>query len=236
MVPTVLNCGSVSRIRVTEWHFRTVTGDRPPERSLPESSAPYLVVCSGSRGRSRPDSGELLVVAWNCSVDPIDVVATPPREHRCPPAGTRSTGSKTNSILAPGCARIRPPGMGPESSAWKLRLSSSPSTAATSKSPVRPNARETERMVSWLFRNRKTGTITLAQPPNLSLIIFALLAAARWIFAPTGMAGTVVDVTASAAIAWWSFDELIRGVNPFRRMIGAGVLGWTIAGTGRALF
>ena len=91
-------------------------------------------------------------------------------------------------------------------------------------------------MVSWLFRNRTTGTITLAQAPNLSLVIFALLAAARWIFTPTGMAGTVVDVTAGAALAWWSIDELIRGVNPFRRMIGAGVLGWTIAGTGRALF
>jgi hypothetical protein len=83
-------------------------------------------------------------------------------------------------------------------------------------------------MVSWLFRNRSTGRITVAQPPNLSFVIFAVLATARWIFAPSGAAGTALDVAAGTALAWWSIDELIRGVNPFRRLLGAGVLGWTI--------
>lgn len=91
-------------------------------------------------------------------------------------------------------------------------------------------------MVSWLFRNRTTGHITLAQPPNLSLIVFALLAVARWISAPTGVAGAVLDGVAAAALAWWSIDELIRGVNPFRRMLGAGVLAWTIVTTAQTIF
>lgn len=97
-------------------------------------------------------------------------------------------------------------------------------------------ARETELMVSWLFRNRTTGHITLAQPPNLSLIIFTLLAVARWLFAPAGVAGAVVGGAAGVALAWWSIDELIRGVNPFRRMLGAGVLAWTLVSTGRVIF
>jgi hypothetical protein len=91
-------------------------------------------------------------------------------------------------------------------------------------------------MVSWLFRNRSTGQITLAQRPNLSLIVFALLAAARWILTPVGAAGTMLDIAAGGALAWWSLDELIRGVNPFRRVLGAGVLGWTIVSTVRTVF
>ena len=95
---------------------------------------------------------------------------------------------------------------------------------------------ETDSMVSWLFRSRSTGRITVAQPPNVSLIGFLILTTARWIFAPSGAAGTVLDVAASGALAWWSIDELIRGVNPFRRILGAGVLGWTMVNTVRALF
>jgi len=97
-------------------------------------------------------------------------------------------------------------------------------------------ARETGGMVSWLFRNRSTGRITIAQPPNLSIIIFTVLAATRWIFTAVGGVGTVLDLAASAALAWWSIDELIRGVNPFRRTLGAGVLGWTIVNVVRTIF
>lgn len=91
-------------------------------------------------------------------------------------------------------------------------------------------------MVSWLFRSRSTGRITVAQSPNPSLIVFLILAAARWMFAPSGSVGTVLDVAAGGALAWWSINELIRGVNPFRRIIGAGVLSWTIVGAVRSIF
>ena len=83
-------------------------------------------------------------------------------------------------------------------------------------------------MLSWLFRNRSTGQITVAQWPNLSLIVFGVLAGARWWSSPAGTAATVLGVAAGAALAWWSIDELVRGVNPFRRMLGAVVLGVTV--------
>jgi hypothetical protein len=29
---------------------------------------------------------------------------------------------------------------------------------------------------------------------------------------------------------WWALDELVRGVNPFRRVLGGAVLGWFVLG------
>ena len=36
-------------------------------------------------------------------------------------------------------------------------------------------------MIGWLFRNRRTGEITIAQRPNAPLIVFLVAAAIRWI-------------------------------------------------------
>jgi hypothetical protein len=35
----------------------------------------------------------------------------------------------------------------------------------------------------------------------------------------------------SAALAWWAADEIVRGVNPFRRMLGAVVLAFVVVTT-----
>ncbi len=76
-------------------------------------------------------------------------------------------------------------------------------------------------MIDWLFRNRKTGEITIAQFPNLALWIFLGATVVRWLTSPTGTGGTVVDVIAIGALLWWGVDEMVRGVNPFRRLLGA---------------
>ena len=85
-------------------------------------------------------------------------------------------------------------------------------------------------MLSWMFRSRETGRITIAQFPNVSLWIVALAWAVRAILRPGGAAATVLDVVAAAATVWWAGDEILRGVNPWRRLLGAGVLGIVIAG------
>jgi hypothetical protein len=41
---------------------------------------------------------------------------------------------------------------------------------------------------------------------------------------PRGGFRTALDVIADVALVYWAGDELIRGVNPFRRMLGAAVL------------
>ena len=76
----------------------------------------------------------------------------------------------------------------------------------------------------WFFRNRRTGAITIAQFPNLPLWIFIGALLLRRIADPAGTARTVLDVVSTLALGWWAGDELLRGVNPFRRMLGGGVL------------
>ena len=86
------------------------------------------------------------------------------------------------------------------------------------------------RAVDWWFRNRETGRITVAQWPNLSFAIFLGAWVVRKILDPTGTLDTVLAVVAGAALVWWAVDEVVRGVNPFRRVLGGAVLGWAIAG------
>jgi predicted neutral ceramidase superfamily lipid hydrolase len=85
-------------------------------------------------------------------------------------------------------------------------------------------------MIGWLFRNRRTGDRTIAQLPNAPLIVFLLATAVRWVFHPSGTAGSIVNVVATAALITWAGDELVRGVNPWRRILGGAVLAFTIAG------
>ncbi len=75
-----------------------------------------------------------------------------------------------------------------------------------------------------MFRNRQTGEITIAQRPNLPAIVFVVAALLRWVLSPSGTRGTVLDVAATVALLWWAGDEVVRGVNPFRRMLGGVVI------------
>lgn len=84
------------------------------------------------------------------------------------------------------------------------------------------------KVVDWLFRNRETGRITIAQWPNPSLAIFLAASLARRLLDPQGSTRTVLVVVSTAALVWWAVDEVARGVNPFRRMLGGTVLVLTL--------
>jgi hypothetical protein len=84
------------------------------------------------------------------------------------------------------------------------------------------------RCVDWLFRSRKTGKFTVAQLPNLPLALFVAFRIAQVFVSPHGTAHEVLHWLAFAALAWWALDEVIRGVNPFRRILGAAALTWLI--------
>jgi len=79
-------------------------------------------------------------------------------------------------------------------------------------------------VIDWLFRNRHTGRITIAQRPNVALTMFLAATVVLWTFDPTGGARTACDVLAAAGLLWWAVDELVRGVNPWRRFLGGAVL------------
>ena len=80
------------------------------------------------------------------------------------------------------------------------------------------------RLVDWLFHDRTTGKIVIAQFPNIPLI--AWLVATALAVVTTGTVHTILGYTATVALLVWAGDELLRGVNPFRRMLGAAVLAW----------
>ena len=79
------------------------------------------------------------------------------------------------------------------------------------------------RGIDWLFRSRTTGKFTVAQLPNASLVLFAGFRIAEG-FVSDGSAHDVLRWLAIGALAWWGMDELVRGVNPFRRALGAAAL------------
>jgi hypothetical protein len=77
----------------------------------------------------------------------------------------------------------------------------------------------------WMFRNRETGRITIAQFPNAPLWLILISVTGRQAAARGTTTYTVLEWVGGVALAWWSLDELIRGVNPWRRLLGvAGLL------------
>lgn len=85
-----------------------------------------------------------------------------------------------------------------------------------------------QRFFSWFFRNRETGAITIAQWPNLILWIVIVAAALRWIWPFTGQADFVLRIVLRGGLIIWGCDEILRGVNPWRRCLGAAVVVYQI--------
>jgi hypothetical protein len=80
------------------------------------------------------------------------------------------------------------------------------------------------RAFTWIFRDRTTGAITVAQWPNLPLWLFGGLTLAAWVTQGTGSLSSWLSVGADLALTWWALDEVLRGVNPWRRFLGAATL------------
>ena len=80
------------------------------------------------------------------------------------------------------------------------------------------------RCIDWFWRDRHTGRIVIAQWPNLWLWLFAITSLVELITNTAGSAGIGIQVVATAFLVIWASDELLRGVNPWRRCLGAAVL------------
>ena len=86
------------------------------------------------------------------------------------------------------------------------------------------DANRTRGALRWCFEDRATGRIVVGQMPNLPLWIFAATWTTDKLTHPAGPTGRVLPWVASASLTIWSLDEIVRGVNPWRRTLGAGVL------------
>lgn len=80
----------------------------------------------------------------------------------------------------------------------------------------------------WWFENRETGEITVGQLPNWPL--FAI--AGAWLVGRLADDDSTVHGLAGGAVTglwlYWGADEIIRGVNPWRRLVGSAVLIWQL--------
>lgn len=80
------------------------------------------------------------------------------------------------------------------------------------------------RAFDWFFRDRLTGEYVVAQIPNIALIVFLAARGLEWLLADKGKVTTALQWVGTAALMWWAVDEILRGVNPLRRLLGVGVL------------
>ena len=80
-------------------------------------------------------------------------------------------------------------------------------------------------VVDWVFRDRRTGRIVVAQWPNIALGVWLVASAVGAVLDPGGGWGSALRWVARLALGWWAVDEVVRGVNPWRRVLGAVVLG-----------
>jgi hypothetical protein len=82
--------------------------------------------------------------------------------------------------------------------------------------------------LQWFFRNRETGAITIAQAPNLVLWIVIVGSVLIWALHSPGHLGVALEIVVKAGIFVWAVDEILRGVNPWRRCLGAAVVGYEL--------
>jgi hypothetical protein len=86
------------------------------------------------------------------------------------------------------------------------------------------------RFAGWLLRDRRTGRLTVGQLPNPALLAFLASRIALALVDLGPRTRDLVAVAGTVALLWWAVDELARGVNPFRRLLGSVVLVALVAG------
>lgn len=79
------------------------------------------------------------------------------------------------------------------------------------------------KILNWFFRNRETGAITIAQSPNLVLWIVIVAVLLRWMWPSSGQVSGALTVVVKGGLLVWAADEIVRGVNPWRRSLGTAV-------------
>jgi hypothetical protein len=84
------------------------------------------------------------------------------------------------------------------------------------------------RVFNWLFRNRDTGAVTIAQAPNFVLWVVIAAAGLLWALPSSGNFSVALKVMFKCGLLVWAVDELLRGVNPWRRFLGVAVLGYEL--------
>lgn len=79
----------------------------------------------------------------------------------------------------------------------------------------------------WWFRDPSTGRTVLGQAPNPAILVFLAATLVRLLDVLPGREQELRWIGTGALVVW-ALDELVRGATPFRRVLGAVVLGWQL--------
>ncbi len=83
---------------------------------------------------------------------------------------------------------------------------------------------DAERAFRWAFEDRRTGRIVIGQSPNAALLAFAGAMGAELVLRPVGPAKAALRLAQVASLTVWAAEEVARGGNPWRRLLGAAAL------------
>lgn len=88
------------------------------------------------------------------------------------------------------------------------------------------------RGLDWLLADRTDPERhwVVAQWPNVAILVFLVLTVVASFVPDDGAPGVTLYVGTRIAVLWWAGDELLRGVNPFRRITGAVVVVFVTVG------
>lgn len=76
--------------------------------------------------------------------------------------------------------------------------------------------------IAWYFTDRRTGRILVAHWPNLPILLWMGTVVARRLVEDGSDAQLILEWAGTLTLGWWALDELVRGVNPWRRTLGIG--------------
>ena len=76
--------------------------------------------------------------------------------------------------------------------------------------------------IAWYFTDRRTGRILVAHWPNLPILLWMGTVVARQLVERGSDIYALLEWAGSVTLGWWAVDEVVRGVNPWRRALGAG--------------
>jgi hypothetical protein len=91
-------------------------------------------------------------------------------------------------------------------------------------------------VIDWLFRDPRSGKRVIAQVPNVPILLWFGTLIARLLVEPGTTVHALLAWAGWITLGWWAVDELVRGVNPFRRLLGLGGCAVVLVGVaGRVL-
>ena len=76
--------------------------------------------------------------------------------------------------------------------------------------------------IDWYFTDRRTGRFLVMHFPNVPILLWMGTVVARQLVESGSDAHVLLEWAGSITLGWWAVDELVRGVNPWRRTMGIG--------------